>query len=73
MNKWIGLLELNEDCNLNIDDLSSVTRPESKPEECRYCRGTGEHHYHDKEGCHTKCERCNGTGKLLPLHQDIWV
>jgi len=55
------------------DEIKSLTRPQSEPEECIYCRGTGEHHYHDKDGCHVKCEHCNGTGKRVPLCQDKWI
>jgi len=55
------------------DSLSSITRPEHTGNECNNCRGSGEHHYHDKDGCHTVCEWCNGTGKIVPLSEDQWI
>ena len=55
------------------DEIKNLTRPQSEPQECTHCRGTGEHHYHDKDGCHVKCEHCNGTGKSVALSRDNWI
>lgn len=66
---------MSEEDSCNGDKIKFITRtgPDIDPDECKHCNGKGEHHYHDKDGCHLKCEYCFGTGKIQPISRDLYI
>jgi len=69
--------KMTDNCekNLTEKELQYVTlgKVVDESKKCRHCKGTGENHYHDDDGCHVTCEYCNGTGKPLTVSKDEWI